>query len=251
MLRFIIALALATSTFAREEFPENELRQGYNRLYVSKIGSSFYDPELQVMSNGEFDAAKALASCDAIDKNLKESLSEKKKFVTTAKARWEKNDPSWDKALREELEFGGAAVEGVPLKQSIQAHYTQRWSCLYYSTMPCHDRDSFERVTALAEDPALFDDPIFNTCVRLVKILRKSGQCVSDQLNVDKACAQVKGKDVTTATVVDDGNKQTVQQTRDGKPVFEKTNLIGVDEAPATNFGAKPKIVIPRPTSDK
>lgn len=228
MLRFfVLVVTLTSSAFALEDFPEKELREGHGQLFLVRIASELNQPDNPSGKGENFDAAKALASCDAVDKKLKEGFEARKKIFYEAKSLREKNDPNWDKNLREEIQFGGAAIDGVPLKKSIRDHLNNKWSCNFHTFMPCQDHDSFDRVSALAEDPALIDDPPFNTCVRLVKALRKSGECTYSQAVTDKTCNQVTGKDVVKATVIDDGKKQTVEQVRDGV--------------------AKPKITVPRP----
>jgi hypothetical protein len=43
--------------------------------------------------------------------------------------------------------------------------------------LPCSSDTSMELMGNLTDDPSLKDEPVFNTCIRMVKIMRKSGDC--------------------------------------------------------------------------
>ena len=90
-------------------------------------------------SGDSFDAAAAMQACDSIATKL----DAQKKVAKPQKT----NMDDWKKAAKKHL--------------------------------PCASETSMELLENLAGDETLVDEPVFNTCVRMVKTMRKTGDCGS------------------------------------------------------------------------
>ncbi len=88
-------------------------------------------------SGDKFDAAAALQACDGIATKI-EAQKKKTKPQKT-------NVDDWKKAAKKHL--------------------------------PCASQTSLELIENMADDETLADEPVFNTCVRMVKNIRKTGDC--------------------------------------------------------------------------
>lgn len=64
-------------------------------------------------------------------------------------------------------------------KAKPQATKMEDWKKAAKKHLPCASETSMELLENLAGDETLVDEPVFNTCVRMVKTMRKTGDCGS------------------------------------------------------------------------
>jgi hypothetical protein len=60
-----------------------------------------------------------------------------------------------------------------------QATKMEDWKKAAKKHLPCASETSMELLENLAGDKTLLDEPLFNTCIRMVKTMRKTGDCGS------------------------------------------------------------------------
>ncbi|MBY0518649.1 MAG: hypothetical protein K2P81_17190 [Bacteriovoracaceae bacterium] len=197
MFRYLIIFLITLPVFA-EDFPEPELRRGYAQNLIIRTLSQLKNEE-KLKSGLDFDPAKAMAACDNVDKSMKDEILEKRRIFYAAKDARKSGKENWDKELRENIEFGGAAQDGKPLNQTIRAHLDEKWPCASSTFSMCNDPVSMELLNNLASDPGIIDETIFSTCVRLIKYYKKAGTCTYSQEVADKACSNVGSPDVRKA----------------------------------------------------
>lgn len=167
----LLLLTLLNSTAKAAELPEREVRLAEVRLSLESVGEEL----AKVAGRGAaFDAALALQNCDAIDRALNPQMEARKKARLTAKREAESNVPGWETRLKDSL--GLSPSERVSLAEALEVS-ARRAKTQLSRALPCNDEPSLELVDILAADENAADEGVINLCVRLVRALRKSGEC--------------------------------------------------------------------------
>ncbi len=236
----LFCLIFVMPGWAAEEFPEKELRAGYSRNLLARMTTELRE---RGMGLGEkFDAAQAIAQCDEVDKAMKEEVERKRALFYASKAAREKNDPQWNKQLFTEILFEDKP-DNASLKEMLAQHIANQWPCISTGMGPCNDPVSLEMINIMADDPALLDEPVFGTCVRLIKLLRKAGTCTMTTEAQQTTC---KGDTLIDRQGTIEANRDTTTIRDSGRP----TIVVPTDPRNRWLLNGKPP-ALPRPPSDE
>jgi len=171
----LLLLTLLSPMASAAEFPEREVRLAEVRLGLESVGEEL----AKVAGRGAaFDAALALQNCDAIDRALTPQMEARQKARQKAKREAEVNVLGWETRLKDSL--GLSPSEKVPLAEALRVS-ARRAKTQLSRALPCNDEPSMELIDILAADENAADEGVINLCVRLVKALRKSGECGRSQ----------------------------------------------------------------------
>ena len=146
-------------------FPNREYRSMEMKAKALLIG---HDLSKVAGKTDKFDPAKALQTCDQIDKDRTSQFKEMKARRTQAA----KAEPGWEESLKAQWGWD----KNLTLDEAIKAQ-DKDWQELSEVAMPCKDPDSLTLVNNVVDDYNAVDDSPLNLCVRMVKALRKSGVC--------------------------------------------------------------------------
>jgi isopenicillin N synthase-like dioxygenase len=72
-----------------------------------------------------------------------------------------------------------AKMDSQPKTAKPQETKMADWKKAAKKHLPCASETSMELLENIAGDESLTDEPVFNTCVRMVKTMRKTGDCGS------------------------------------------------------------------------